>query len=145
MAFRVQYLLLADAVQEMPNGKVNILGTFDTVFAQQVPMLYPGAFAVVAFLVAQNEDDLGVHQLDIRILRPNDQEAVRVGGVLDCKANRGVGPLMSARIVVAIAQLPIRELGTHRVSIVVDGAEIAHHPLYVANPPAPVAPAGPTA
>jgi hypothetical protein len=123
-------------VQPMQNGKLNIMGTFDLINQTELPSRYP-SFAVVAVLTSEHEAGLGEHKVEIVVLRPGDKgEATRAGGILTCAPNTGPGALTTVRLVFAINNLPLREYGTHRVSLRVDGEEVGYQPLYVAQPAA---------
>lgn len=137
MAFKVQYVILADGVQEIQSGKLNVFGLFNQVNVLELPWRHP-SFFIVAQLQAQNEDDLHQHQIDCRLVRPNGQVASQAGGTLNLRPNRGPGPLGLARIIIGMENVPIREVGPHRVVLRVDGRDVAEHPLTVVQLPAPL-------
>lgn len=135
MAFKVQYMMLADSVQDVNAGKVNVLGLFDRLNVVELP--HRQSCIVIAQLQAQNEDDLGQHHVDCRLVRPNGQVTVQAGGMLRLPPNRGPGPLGLARIVIGLQNVPIREFGPHRVVLKVDDSDVAEHPLTVVQAAAP--------
>lgn len=133
MALQVQYLLLADDVQELQRGKVNILGTFDQVFMPELPAVYR-RFKVVVLLTAGSEDELGQHTVAFRLVRPNGQLAGEAGGAIKLTPAPG-GWLSSARLILDMVNMTFREYGRHQIEVVVDGKGVARHPLTISRPP----------
>lgn len=134
MAYTVQYMLLADSVQQIDQGKLNILGTFDQINAPKVPVRYPG-IVLVALLVAETEDELGEHQFVVRVMRPNGKQVSETGTKMRVVPAAGSWKLATVRIVIGLAGLPLREYGRHQIELLVDGKVVGRHPLMVAKPP----------
>lgn len=125
--FRPQYVLLADQVQEVKDGKINILGIFENIFlgeepSEENPRIFQG-FAVVASIAALQEDALGAHNVEIRIVRPNKQIGGQAGGQIHIKPVGGPY-LATFRIVLRLQGVAFREYGRHRVVVLVDGEEV---------------------
>jgi hypothetical protein len=134
MAYTVQYMLLADSVQQIDQGKLNILGTFDQITVPTLPVRQPG-MVIVALLVAETEDELGEHQFGVRIMRPNGKQVTETGTTMRVVPAAGSWKLAPVRLVIGLAGLPLREYGRHQVELLVDGEVIGKHPLTVAKPP----------
>jgi hypothetical protein len=134
VAYKVQYMLLADNVQAIDQGKVNILGTFDNVSPPRLPIRLPRV-VLVALLVAETEDELGEHQFSVRIIRPNGQQIGETGTTMRIVPDAGTWPLATVRIILGIGGLPLREAGRHEVQLLVDGNLVGRHPLNVSPPP----------
>ena len=130
MAYRLQYMLLADSVQPVQSGKLNVLGIFDQFYAAEIPTRMPG-FVVVALLVAPTEDELGDHNVSLRILRPNNQPVGETAMRVNMAPQPGSFAITSARLVIGVANLPIREFGRHRLELLVDDQRVGEHPLVV--------------
>lgn len=130
MAFQVPYILLAEQVQDIGNGKMNILGTFDQITMTEGAGIYHGFF-VIALLVAENEDELGKHTVTHQIRRPGGQLAGEGGATIDLKLRQGTWGLCGTRLVIGAQNVPFRESGRHYIVILVDGREVASHPLMV--------------
>ncbi len=130
MAYKVQYMLLADGVQEVGRGKINIHGLFDKIFLTEIPGRQRG-FAVVALLIAETEDELGTHQVTVSLERPGGRQSGEMGVQISLAPTGGTWPLAEARLVIGMANVPFREEGRHRIVLCVDGVEIADHPIVV--------------
>src|SRR5438034_1152840 len=127
-------MLLADSVQAIDQGKLNILGIFDQVVARQVPTRHPSV-VLVALLVAQTEDELREHQFSILVMRPNGKQVSETGTRMKIVPQPGPWPLATVRIVIGMRELPLREYGRHSVQLLVDGQLVGEHPLNVVPPP----------
>ncbi len=134
MAYKVQYMLLADSVQQIDQGKLNILGTFDQINAAKLPMRHPVIF-LVALLVAETEDELGEHQFVVRVMRPNGKQVAETGTKMRVVPAAGSFKLATVRIIIGLGGLPLREHGRHEVELLVDGKVVGRHPLNVVKPP----------
>lgn len=136
MAYRLQYMLLAESVQAIDQGKINILGVFDQIVAPELPTRHHG-LVLVALLVAQTEDELGEHQFRIQIMRPNGQQVAETGTQMRIVPEASSWPLATVRIVIGMRGLPLREYGRHMVRLSVDGEPVGEHPLNVTRPDNP--------
>ena len=61
----VQVAVLCDAATD-DNGKMNLLGAFDTIYAQQLPAVHPQC--AVALRVTFAADDEGQHKLKLNFI-----------------------------------------------------------------------------
>ncbi len=132
MAFRVPYILVADQAQDIGNGKLNILGTFDQITMPELPGIFRG-FIVVALLVAEHEDELGTHRVSHQVLRPSGRLAGEGGVTIEIRTRPGTWGLSATRLVLGMQNVPFREPGRHYIVIKVDDAEVARHPLMVVD------------
>ncbi len=133
MAYKVPYLILADAVHKMQNGKLNIVGIFDRLFFRNLP----GALAecvIVALIAATGDDDLGQHAASFRIESPGRETLAEIGGDMRFEAT-GVTYLGQIRAVIQMRNLVFREYGRHRVTLYIDDEEVAFCPISVEEPP----------
>ena len=134
MPFRVPYMLLADQVQELGAGKTNILGTFDQFQPPTLPFMVPGFF-MVALLVSDNEDTIGDHKLSHRLTRPDGRLIAEGGGSLKIMPKPGTWGIAATRIIIGFQNVPLKEVGKHKLALLVDDVEVASHPFNVAVGP----------
>jgi hypothetical protein len=135
MAFRVQYMLLADSVQEIGSSKINILGTFDQIMPSSLPIRLE-QFFMVALLVASSEDELGDHMISYQLVRPDGAPMGEGGHSVKLQAKAGSFGLASVRLIWRLANVPFKDQGRYHIRLLVDGREVASHPLNVRLPPA---------
>jgi hypothetical protein len=120
--------MLAEAANASTDGKLNVLGVFDTVFATEFPAVHPRCVLVVRF--RPGVEDVGeTRHLEIRY------EDVDQGGALwtvesdvEVSANAGGRTLTN---LLTLTALPVPQEGEFQFRILVDGAEKSRLPLYV--------------
>ena len=133
---RAQYAIICEVFREGLGKKADILGTFDRTFVPQLPAQQPSMFFVV-HLYAENEDDLGRKQFEMRILRPNGAVLHEFQGSFDVKPEGGTY-LSSGRVVFELRGMPLPDAGRYRMVLDVEGNEVASHPFtVVVGPPPP--------
>jgi 5-hydroxyisourate hydrolase-like protein (transthyretin family) len=129
----VQVAVLCDAATD-DNGKMNLLGTFDTIYAQQLPAVHPQC--AVALRVTFAADDEGQHKLklnfinaDGRVIMPSIEIPVMVTLPDDVH-------FLTRNFIVNIQQLKFAEAGLYSVDVRLDDKSQANIPLLVKNIPA---------
>ena len=132
----IQVAVLCDAATD-DNGKLNLLGAFDTIYTQQLPAVHPQCS--IALRVTFSNEDEGSHKLrlnfvdaDGRFIMPGIDLPVEV--VLPGDSHFG-----TRNFIVNIQQLKFDLPGLYSIDISLDGKPHASIPLLVKhNPPAPV-------
>jgi hypothetical protein len=132
----IQVAVLCDAATD-DNGKMNLLGAFDTIYTPQLPAVHPQCS--VALRVTFFSGDEGKHSLrlnfvdaDGRSIMPNFPP-VPVEVVLPDDMHFG-----TRNFIINIQQLKFETPGLYSIDIALDGQPQASIPLLVRhNPPAP--------
>ena len=131
----IQVAVLCDAATD-DNGKLNMLGAFDTIYTQQLPAVHPQCS--IALRVTFGNQDEGEHQLrlnfvdaDGRSIMPGIDIPVQV--VLPGDSHFG-----TRNFIVNIQQLKFENPGLYSIDLTLDTEPHASIPLLVKhNPPAP--------
>ncbi len=125
----IQVAVLCDAATD-DNGKLNLLGSFDTIYAPQLPAVHPQCAVALRITFLPGEE--GRHSLtlnfvnaDGRSIMPNFP-AVPVEVTLPEDAH-----FVTRNFVVNIQQLRFAEAGAYSVDIRLDGQSQASIPLLV--------------
>ncbi|SPE54244.1 conserved hypothetical protein [Verrucomicrobia bacterium] len=137
----VQVSVLCDAATD-DNGKLNLLGAFDTIYTQQLPAVHPQC--TVALRLTFFSGDEGKHNLrlnfvdaDGRSIMPNFP-VIPVEFVLPEDLHFG-----TRNFIVNFQPLKLDKAGLYSIDISVDNRPQASIPLMVRhNPPQPPASAG---
>ena len=135
----IQVVVLCDAATD-DNGKLNLLGAFDTIYTQQLPAVHPQCS--IALRVTFGHEDEGPHKLrlnfvdaDGRSIMPGIDLPVEV--VLPGDSHFG-----TRNFIVNIQQLKFEQPGLYSIDVSLDGRPQASIPLLVKhNPPATPPPA----
>jgi hypothetical protein len=138
----IQVAVLCDAATD-DNGKLNLLGAFDTIYTQQLPAIHPQCS--IALRVTFFSGDEGKHELRMNFVDADgasimpDFPPVAVDVVLPEDMHFG-----TRNFIVNIQQLKFENPGLYSIDVTLDGQPQASIPLLVRhNPPAQQAAEGP--
>lgn len=127
---KIEVFVICDAATDQ-NGKLNLLGTFDTIYSSKSPIVHP-QFAIVARLRA-DPDEEGPHDFTVTILDQLENEIMSpVKGELEVIIPE---PKKAARInlIINLNRVKFEKYGVYTVILRVDGKTIDHLPFYVVD------------
>ena len=127
----IQVALLCDAATD-DNGKLNILGAFDTIYAPQLPAVHPQC--AVALRVAFMPGDEGTHQLALNFVDADGRAILPPIEIPVTVALPDDAYFLTRNFIVNIQQLKFAEAGLYSVDLRFDGESRASIPLQVKNP-----------
>jgi hypothetical protein len=130
----IQIAVLCDAATDY-NGKLNLLGTFDTIVTSQLPAVHPQCS--IALRMAFSRIEEGAHKVkmnfvdeDGRLVMPSIDMPVDVA--VPAEAN-----FLVRNFIINIQQLKFERPGQYSIDVAIDGRHEASIPLLVKhNPPA---------
>ena len=124
----IEAFLLCDAATEQ-QGKLNVLGAFDTIFAKQLPVIHPAC--TIALRIRFEISEQGNHPVKILVI---DEDAKPVGPKLDgninVKVRDGMGSTI-ANLILNIQRLQFEKYGKYRIDLTIDNQTIADLPFTV--------------
>ena len=131
---RIPFAVIADGANVSREGKLNILGVFDTLYAKSFPVTHP-EMKLVMRVEASGAEAGSKHAIEVKLM---DSEG---GAVLGMKAEvipRGVpeGKPLRMEQIVSLHNVTFKAPGRYRFSILVDNDEKATVPLTVNELPA---------
>jgi hypothetical protein len=128
----IQVSVLCDAATD-DNGKLNLLGAFDTIYTRQLPATHPQCS--IALRVTFDHEDEGEHQLrlslvdaDGRPITPGIEIPVRV-------ALEGDSHFGTRNFIINIQQLKFETPGLYSIDVAWDDAAQTSIPLVVKQRP----------
>ena len=135
---RALFAVLADYANISRDGKLNVMGIFDRVFARKLPSRLPPMQLVIR-LEAQPEELDREHGIGIQLADPEGRAVFDINGNF---TPRGAMPGEAVTInhVVRLADVPLERTGLHRIRIRVDDQTVGEVPLRVDQPPQQPAP-----
>jgi hypothetical protein len=136
----VEIFALCDAATDSM-GKLNILGAFDKIGAQQLPVVYPRSS--VALRVRFDRIEQGMHRIRINIVDADGQAIMKA---FDNEINvsfPGEVQSLCANLVLQINGLKFEKLGQYAIDLAIDGRHEKSLPLYVLKAAAPKPPQQP--
>ncbi len=129
----IQIAILCDAATDN-NGKLNILGTFDTIYSAQLPATHPQCSIALRLTFSKGEE--GQHKVrlsfgdeDGKPVMPNMEIPLEVVLPEDTI-------FISRNVVVNIQQLKFEKPGLYAIDIAMDGRQEGNIPLLVKQMPA---------
>ncbi len=121
---------LCDAATDY-GGKLNILGTFDTIFSRELPARHPNCSIALRVLFAREEE--GLHRLMLNFV---DADGGAIMTPIELPVQVTVPDevdSISRNIVINIQQLRFTEPGQYAIDIAFDGMHRASIPLRVSK------------
>jgi hypothetical protein len=130
----LQSSILCDDVRQERNGKFILIGLFDAIAAQRLPVKYPRLFMVTRWCSGEGE-----FQQRTRILKPDFSTVLVEGKPIPVRLPTSEATATNVEVFMNVA---FEEAGTHWVEITLDGDLKIRYPLRVGKVP-PSRQAGP--
>jgi hypothetical protein len=131
----VDVFTLCDFAQNTPGNKMNIIGTFNRIFARQIPAVHP--LCALAVLMRFQQIEQGTKNIRVSII---DSDGRPVVPTLEAQLNVQINPNesdASVPLAVVIQQISLPRFGEYSIDLAVDGRQEASIPLYVLQAPLP--------
>jgi hypothetical protein len=127
-AMTIQVAVLCDAATDY-NGKLNLLGTFDTIYAPQLPVLH--AQCSVAVRIAFDRIEEGPHHLTINFVDEDGRSILPSTNVPVDVVFPPDATFISRNFIVNIQQLKFDNTGLYSVHLALDDRPLCGIPLAV--------------
>ena len=124
----IQVAVLCDAATEY-NGKLNLLGTFDTIYTQQMPAHHPQCSVATRIAFERNEE--GRHLLAIHFVDEDGQPIMTATEVPVEVVFPADATFISRNFIVNIQQLKFDKTGLYSVDLILDNRRLCSIPLAV--------------
>jgi carbon monoxide dehydrogenase subunit G len=128
----IEAFLLCDAATDQ-QGKLNVLGAFDNIFAKQLPAVHPAC--AIATRVRFDSIEEGPHSVRIQII---DQDGRNIGPKLEGNIAVRLVPNLDSTVtnfVLNIQGLEFKQYGKYRIDLAIDGDIKASLPLQMSKVP----------
>jgi hypothetical protein len=130
----IQVAVLCDAATD-DNGKLNLLGAFDTIYTQQLPAIHPQCS--IALRVTFGHEDEGSHKLSLNFVDA-DGRSIMPGIDLPVEVLLpGDSHFGTRNFVINIQQLKFDLPGLFSIEVALDEKQQANIPLLVKHNPPP--------
>ncbi len=124
----IQVAVLCDAATDN-NGKLNILGTFDTIYTSQLPAIHPQCSIAIRMTFGKSEE--GAHKLKLNFV---DEDGKSVMPPIEIPVDVAVPDetiFLSRNFIVNIQKLKFEKEGLYSIDLAVDGRQEGNIPLLV--------------
>ena len=133
---KVEIFALCDAATDQ-SGKLNILGTFDTILAPQIPLLYQNC--VVAVKMRWEKIEEGKKKIRITFSDVDGQPVIpplEAEMTVQIAGNPQNANTTATNFILNIQQIRLERIGEYAIDLAINGRIEGSLPLYVT--PAPV-------
>lgn len=114
----IEIFTLCDYAAEGQPGKLTIVGTFDTLHCQNVPVIHPACS--IALRVRMANKEAGLHDMEIRFQDPSGNEISKIQGQLNVVPNPNAN-YSTTNLVINFGNLELKELGKYTFELWLDG------------------------
>lgn len=124
----IQIAVLCDAATDY-SGKLNLLGTFDTILTSQLPAVHPQCS--IALRLAFNRIEEGAHKVKMNFV---DEDGRFVMPSIDMPVDIVIPPdanFLVRNFIINIQQLKFDNPGQYSIDIAIDGRQETSIPLHV--------------
>lgn len=130
----IQIAALCDSAVDF-NGKLCLLGTFDTILAQQMPAVHPQCSIALRVVFSRIEE--GLHKVRMNFVNEDGQPVMQAIDIPVEVALPADATFLARNFVVNIQQMRFEQPGHYAINIAIDGRQEASMPLQVklATPP----------
>ena len=126
---QLQLASLCDSAADY-QGKLCVLGAFDTICAQQFPVVHPQCSLALRLLF--EPEDRGRHDMTIVLKDESGGEVMpSFAPVIDVSFPSGFVPFVTRNLVLNLQRLRFEKPSVYRFHITLDGSEIINIPLRV--------------
>jgi len=131
MNINIEAFLLCDAATDQ-QGKLNVLGAFDTIFVKQMPAVHPACAVAARIRFPKSEE--GNHKVRIDVI---DQDGGAIIPRLDGNLSVNVKDAVSSAVnlVLNMQRLKFKNYGEYNVVLAIDGKEESSLPFHVREIP----------
>jgi hypothetical protein len=129
----IEAFLLCDAATDQ-NGKLNVLGAFDNIFAKETPVRHRACS--IAARMRFSKVEAGDHTVKIFII---DADGNFIGPKLEGGISVRIGDNTSTaavNLILNIQNLEFQQFGQYQIDLAIDGAVQASLPLHIRPVPA---------
>jgi hypothetical protein len=128
----LDFALIADAANVSQEGKLNILGIFDTIWAREFPVRH----AAIVFVLRVKADftEQGAHTLEVRLLDADGEQLFRAEGPMQVPGSAPGRPV-KPHVIMGLSGVSFKTPGDYSFEVTIDGHHVKSVPLYIIEAP----------
>ena len=134
---RLEFAALADYAASDASGKLTVVGIFDRIFAQQVPVVWPDMVLLLRFRIHRSE--LGTAQKVLVKLATEDGRALmQIEGDFTPGAKEGTTPLPESTVnhILRFQGLTLPAMGVYTFDVLINNTHVGGAQVAVVPPQA---------
>jgi hypothetical protein len=125
---KTEAFLLCDAATNQ-QGKLNVLGAFDNIFARQAPVVHSAC--AIACRIRFDRSEEGEHAMTINVI---DMDGKDIMPPMNGKINVRIGPDVESNavnLILNVQGMRLEKYGEYQIDLSIDGRHQASLPFYV--------------
>lgn len=127
------FAVVADYANVSREGKLNVMGIFDRIFARQLPSRFPPMQLVIR-LEADYAELGSEHSVRVQLSDPEGEAVFDIDGSFTPRGGQP-GQRTSVNHILQLGNVPLQRTGGHRVLIWIDGDLKREVPVHVVQAP----------
>jgi len=131
---KIEVFALCDAATDS-HGKLNILGTFDQIYAAKIPIVHPSC--AIALRLRFDKMEEGIHRIKLQLVNPDGMPVLK-------PMEGDVNPRMAAdvesvavNLILNFQNIKFEEYADYQITLTVDDMAMGALPLRVRKMPSP--------
>lgn len=128
----VDLAVVADAANVSQEGKLNVLGVFDTIWARKFPFRHSAMVFVLR--VRADFTEQGHHQMEVRLIDADGGQLFKAEGPLHVPAGTP-GRQVKPHVIMGLSGISFPKPGDYSFEVLVGGQHLRSVPLYVVEGP----------
>ena len=129
---KIEIFALCDAATDN-HGKLNLLGTFDQIYAPKIPVVHPSCSIALRLRFDKMEE--GIHRVKLQMVDPDGLPVLQS---LEGDVNPRMGADISSvavNLILNVQHIKFEEYADYQINLSIDGVAIASLPLRVRELP----------
>ncbi|MGD8866093.1 MAG: hypothetical protein PVI01_00650 [Gemmatimonadales bacterium] len=129
----LDFALVADAANVSQEGKLNILGIFDTIWGREFPVRHGSMVFVLR--VRADFTEQGDHTLEVRLIDADGKQLFKAEGPMHVPGG-GPGQAIKPHVILGLTGVSFSSPGDYSFEVIIDGQHLRSVPLHVMQAPA---------
>ena len=131
---KIEVFALCDAATDN-QGKLNILGTFDQIYAAKMPVVHPAC--AIALRLRFDKMEEGAHKVNLQLVNPDGIPVFQpMEGEVNPRMADDVGSV-AVNLILNFQHVKFSEFADYQVTLAMDDVAMATLPLRVREMPSP--------
>lgn len=131
---KIEVFALCDAATDN-QGKLNILGTFDQIYAAKMPVIHPAC--AIALRLRFDKMEEGSHRVDLQLVNPDGIPVFQpMVGELNPRMGEDIGSV-AVNLILNFQHVKFEEYADYQINLAIDDVAMASLPLRVRELPSP--------
>jgi len=131
---KIEIFSLCDAATDN-QGKLNILGTFDQIYAAKIPVVHPAC--AIAMRLRFDKMEEGIHRVKLQLVNPDGVPVFRpMEGEVNPRMAEDVES-MAVNLILNFQHIKFEEYADYQINLTIDDVGMAVLPLRVREMPRP--------